>query len=208
MHIDTATPDMPHKLQDILGRIALPLLMFLAVLTGILLLSYWLLLPRWTQVSVGGNLLGPDEAEAYAVELLEEVTAREHSRLLIALPLHDDTYAALRGRRAAMPDLKELREQIADAARRGSPGDTPDAVRIETVSFDAEASKLTIGGIVGGVGPRSMTVLAYFTEVVGQLPFVHEVIPPAFERREDPEIGFTSPFTLTLVLKNVSSPAQ
>lgn len=202
MYTNPLIENGPLRTREILNRIALPMLLFLTVLTAVLLISRWMLLPQWTQVSIAGKLLGPEEADAYKTMLETEVDVREASRLAIVLPIRDQDYTTLRDRRTAMPELHEIREQMVEAARRGSPEDAPDAVQINSVMFNADARTLTIGGDVGGVGPRSMTVLAYFTEVLGAIPFVETVTPPAFDRIEDPKAGFYSPFSITLTLKD------
>jgi hypothetical protein len=176
------------------------MLLFLLVLTGLLLLSYFLLLPGWTRVQIAGTVLGPSEAVAYAEELQHDLADREAVRLNLALPMHDETYERLRGDRSALPQLRNLRDALLQAARQGSPEDAPQAVRIDAMSFDAGERLLTVEGDVSGVGPRSMTVLAYFTDRLGELPFASQVVPPAFERREDDGVVH-SPFVIDIVLK-------
>lgn len=208
MHTNPAAAYGPLKLREILHRIALPLLLFLAVLTGVLMLSWWMLLPRWTQVNIAGSVMGPREATEYLKTLEADVEAREKSRLAVVIPVRDELYAALRDVRASLPEMETLRQTITDAARRGSPEDVPNAVAVDAVAFHADNRTLTVSGAVGGVGPRSITVLAYFTDILRQLPFAESVTPPEFGRVEDEKAGFYSPFTITIALKNTSVSAE
>lgn len=191
----------PTKLSshEILGRMAMPLLLFLSILTALLALSWLLLLPRWTKIPVGGDLLSPSEADAYVHTLESELALEEASRLNHVIPAEDPVYAALAEERRNLPGLLELRDEVLQAARRSSP-DAPDAIAIDRFALDGAAGRVTIAGEVGGVGPRSITILAHFVDVLQELSFVQEVIPPSFTRVDDPKTGPFSPFEITLVL--------
>jgi hypothetical protein len=79
--------------------------------------------------------------------------------------------------------------------------DQPDAISIDSFEYDGEKKSIRLSGVVGNVGPRSMTVLATFVDSLIDMSIVDTLDRPLFTRSEDPHRGFISPFTLTFFVK-------
>lgn len=184
-------------------RLGLSLLLFSGSLTLLLFLSWLFVLPRFTQFVVQGEerpataLIA--EREALERKLREALEKRD--RLL--LPVHDETYAMLRrarDNRASSLDIwNHLRSRAAAAA--GSPA----AIALEEIAIDTRANTVRLAGDVRNVGPRSMTILAQFTEALRGVSFVASLTPPAFTREEEKDGTFHSPFSLAFSLRPSAS---
>lgn len=186
---------VPAKDPSILARIALPLLLFTGILCALLLLSYALLLPRFTRVDVMGKRLSPREVIEHRNQLTASLHALEEDRSTLILPFIDPLFDALKSLRGATPSLTVIHRELADAAART--GEASGTILLSSLSFDVETREVRVSGDVRHVGPRSMTLLASFIEQVESLPMVTALVRPAFAREEDPQIGFHSPFTFT-----------
>ena len=181
----------------ILQRIALPFFLFAAVLAGVLLLSWFLILPVYTAVDVGGAKHSVESLRAFRADLLSNIETAEADRSQYILPVHDAAYRALRHRREERTSFLSLLDNLFDIA--SSVYAQPDAVHLSRVSYHAADRTLDVDGDVRFVGPRSMTVLAEFVEAAKK-HFVAEAALPRFVREEQEGIGPHSPFTFSLSL--------
>jgi hypothetical protein len=185
-------PSAPQPLQEILRRTALPLLLFAGVLFSLLLLSYILLLPRFTRLhKADGTALSPRAIAQYERSLAADLTAQEEERIRLVLPVNDDTFDMLKERKRVL-SLPDVKEQLIQAAARL--GETQETVVFTRIAIDGDA--VTAEGDVRNVGTRSMTVLAAYIEELTQLPFVSDLERPGFSREQLPDGSFRSPFTL------------
>jgi hypothetical protein len=186
-------------LHVIARRIALPLVLFSAVFLGLLILSWGLLLPSLTQVTVGGVERDARSIVAYHNQLAAQVSdavERRHETITSSL---GGQYEILKERKYTSPSFFEVRESIQNIIASLVPG-IPDSVFLSASYFSSEDRILSLKGYVHNVGPRSMTVLAQLVESVERLPSVISLKRPRFDRREDPDIGFYSPFHLQISL--------
>lgn len=194
---NTETPASPQPLQSILRRIAPPLLLFSAVLFGLLLLSYSFVLPRFTRLhKADGAALSPRAIARYEKTLAASLLEQEEERVRLVLPVNNGAYAALKEEKRAF-SLLELEEQLVQtAARLGEPAGT---VSIARLSLEGDAVHME--GDVRNVDTRSMTVLAAYVEELQELPFVADLQRPVFTREQLPDGGFRSPFVIRFTLK-------
>lgn len=189
----------PHSVTDVLARIAWPLLFFSIVLFGLLALSWTLLLPRYTSIAVGDTLRTPEQLVRYKAELEATIAAKEEDRRKLVLAVHDESYDALKDRRRSRLSILELQDALTDAVKKITNKDG--TVQWSGLTYDPDAKTLTVQGDIRNVDTRSMTVLAEFTESLKTLPFVASNTTPVFTRQEDKDIGFHSPFEITITLK-------
>ncbi len=184
---------------EILWRISAPLCLFCAVLAGLLTLSWTLLLPRYTQIEVGGVLREAREIRQYRDSLTAQVTAREEERKQAVLAVNDPRFEALKKNRRSQVPLDTLRRLLTEHAKSVTGKDN--AILWTAFTYEPKKNALVIQGDVRNSGTASMTVLAEFAQSLKTLPFVSATTTPAFTREEDPAIGFHSPFTITLTIK-------
>lgn len=193
----------PLPARDVLQRIAIPLLVFLLVFLGLLLLSFFLLLPRMLQVDVGGSLLSRYELREQTENILASITSLEEERTEFLRPLHDEEiFIAVRNIRSN-PPVTLLLKEIQRVADRIVPG-RKDVVRIVDWEFSAKESFFQISGVVHNVGTRSMTVLSQLLVELEGLSFVASIDAPEFHREGTAASGFSSPFALRLFLHSSS----
>ena len=202
-HILSASPTS--SLRAILERSMGPLLLFLAVLCGLLLLSWMLLLPRFTQLEVEGKKMGAGELHRYRQELQATLSTLEQHRTVLALPVQDPDFLRLMQQKQAHLTAQDVRSRLHLAAARVS--DVPDAILLSRFSFDVASGAVEVEGDVRNVGPRSMTVLAAFIDQVEQMPEVSELTRPAFQRSDDGDGGFHSPFHFVFFVKQAVPPS-
>lgn len=189
-------PTVNHEpLRRIAERIALPLFLFAAVMFGLLLLSWALLLPRFTHIEVNGSLLSPAEVLAYEGRLAEELRELEDTRNRLVLPVQDETYRSLLDAKRRDRSVLGIIEELDRIARGVS--DVADSIVIDSLSVDVSTRAVVLTGDVRNVGPRSMTLLASFVEAVEKSSIVTDLEHPAFTRTEAPGIGFHSPFSFS-----------
>jgi hypothetical protein len=188
----------PVQPADLLRRIAAPFFLFSLVLTTLLLLSWFLLLPRFTHVAVNGSLADAPELAAYRSSLQAQISAQEEKRDSFVLPFHDADYENLKAAKIDEPLFPTIWNDVRQVANGLNP--TPDAIHFDRVSFDQAKNVVTLDGDVRFVGPRSMTLLAAFTESLKGIPSVSSVDLPSYRRSDDPGLGLHSPFTIVLHL--------
>lgn len=199
-HLGGAVP----SLKEAGERLAFPLFLFSLILFCFLLLSWIFLLPYISQVRIGGERTSVHQLQSYHRELTDRLARAEDSRERTILPILDPLYRELRSKKIAMPSFFQAHEKVRHIAARVVP-DTADAVTIERLHFVADTGALDIYGRTGHVGPRSMTVLAQFTDALLQSHFIASLSHPAFTRHEDAS-GFFSPFLIRAELSLSSIP--
>ncbi len=187
---------------DIIRRMAFPFFLFTTVLAALLTLSWLLLVPRLTQVSVGGSVRSMGELEEYTQSLSEDISLLETKRTAFLLPIHHDMYERIKTMKRSRDRFQDLRFELRRVITELIP-DNRNAITISGIYFDADTHSAEVRGEVRSVGPRSMTVLARFIEDIQRISFVSEVTSSRFTRKEHPEGGFYSPFTLRILLDNV-----
>ena len=192
-------PPAPVPIRRIVERTALPLLLFSTVLTGLLLLSYFLLLPRFAEIEVGGERRNVSELKSYRSALLAEIATAEKERSALVLPTRPAIFKTLLAERRAVPSLVTVRNLVATEA--AATVEQKDAVHLSAISIDAPGKSVELSGDVRFVGPSSMTVLAQFTDRLTHLSVFSSVAQPDYVREEDPVIGFHSPFRFTAQIR-------
>lgn len=198
---------MEHKelsVGDILRRTAFPFLLFSTVLAALLILSWLLLVPRVRTTEIGGTVRNIAELQEYKNALEEEIDTLESRRMAFLLPVHNDLYTSIQTMKRKRDRFEDVRRALSRVRRDLLP-DNPDSIHIAAISYNADTRIAQVRGEVSQVGPRSMTVLARFIEKIENIPFVIEVRSSRFERNQDSDGNFYSPFVLHIQLNNVSS---
>lgn len=188
-------------MSNVPARLAIPLVVFSAVLSLALSLSWWFFLPRLAGVPLHGELMYGSSLVRFYADLHDQVNALEEVRNQLVLPGQDPLSQFLRQLRRVDVPFAPLLAAVTRSAEQVVP-DRPDAVLLEFLQYDAEKNRLVLIGDVRHVGPRSMTVLAEFIETLRGVPGVEAVEHQRFTREEDATIGFHSPFTLLLHLRS------
>lgn len=178
----------------ILTRVSSGLLLFSAVFAGVLLLSWYFLLPRLTQLKLQGQTVSLSAILPYEQTLRAQITELETKRTTLVLPVQDATYDALKVQSLCYPLPQDIAHTLQTAAAQMG----ENVVHVASSAYSADGS-VTLSGEVRNVGPRSMTVLAQFVKEVEKLPMVDSITTPAFVRENGPS-GYFSPFTFTLTL--------
>ena len=195
-------PKLPAPRPDfsaVLWRFAWPFLIFSVVLAALLGLSWFFLLPRFTQIAIGGTTRNVGGLKQYKAELTAQIAAAEDNRRQLVLAVHDPQYDALKEERRTRMPLDQVRRLITDHATAFA--GKADVIHIDAFTGDSEHNTVTIRGDVRNSGVRSMTVLAGYVTSLKQQPFVAAATTPAFSRDEKPGIGPFSPFTITITLQ-------
>jgi hypothetical protein len=169
---------------------------FTAVLTGSLLLSWVLLLPRFTRFTIGEQTLSPramaDRERALHAQLLN----MEQKRSVLVLPFRDALLTHIKQTKHALPSVRDIRQSLhRTIALHG----TPAPVKLETIIVDIAQRHVEVRGMVTA-GSSSLTVLAAFLDDLEALPFVHDLQRPALIRQDDPTHGIIAPFLLSFTL--------
>ncbi len=180
----------------ILHSVSIPLFIFAAVLTALLLLSITLFLPLFTQVKVAGVERDARSLLTYKAQLAAQVATLELERDTSVLPLNDPAYDALKAERRTPSSFIAMREEVIHSAKSLSPVD--DAIHLNAITL--EQGTLVLEGDVRNVGPRSLTLLSEFTEGCKNFSFTASVTPPLYTRKDDPVVGVHSPFRIVLRL--------
>lgn len=187
----------PQTLSAIFGRVADPLLLFSGSLCALLLLSWILVLPRFTSVErPDGTAMTPRAVVAYTKKLTAELVAAEAERTTLVRAVNDEGYRVLVDGRASTLSPTDIEQHLRQAAARL--GEREAGIIFTRISI--HGSRVTVEGDVRGVGARSMTVLAAFIDSVDDLPFITDFERPAFTRETLPDGSMHSPFTLTFDL--------
>lgn len=177
----------------------MPFFLFSAVLFGLLILSWILLLPHFTRIEIAGSLHTIDSLRVHREELQQETEVAEQKRSEHVLAVRDETFLALRSAKHHTASFQTLRALLLSVA--GESAEQPDAVHLSEITYNRGEGIVQIRGDVRFVGPRSMTILAQFIERLQQQPLIAAVSMPRFVREDDPKIGPHSPFAITVTLR-------
>lgn len=189
----------PHKFGDIARRTALSFFLFSVVLTALLMLSWFLLVPELTQVHVGGEVRDVAQLKMYKNEIERDIKDLEAKRTAFLLPRHHELYTRIKSVKDERDQFQDLRRELNRVIKELVPNRN-DVVVISGFEFDAATRTAKITGDIRNSGPRSMTVLARFAEDVQNINFVVDVKSSRYVRKQDPNLGFYSPFTLHVLL--------
>ncbi|MBU0766764.1 hypothetical protein KKF55_03205 [Patescibacteria group bacterium] len=187
------------SLRHILKRVALPFLLFSAVLFGFLTLSWYLILPSLTTIEVSGQQRDTMQLKKYVLDLQANVLEMEDVRRDLVTPLRSGLYGAAKEFKSSVSSPLLLRSQIFEIAADLVP-DQKDTIHISVLRYSQSKSTLHLEGRVQNVGPRSMTILAQFIESLKELEWVSDINLPRFTRELDVEKGYFSPFVFQLQL--------
>ncbi len=182
-----------------LSRAACPFFLFAACLTLLLFLSWNMLLPRFAKVEVSGKDWNAEELASHRSLLTASILQSERRRRSSVLSVDDDQYQALKAARTEPLSLERVTAEIEAQAALAAGSDAK--ILLQSVEYDIAQQSVVATGDVRGVGPRSMTVLASFTEILAKSALIESLDPPRFERRDDAGIGPHSPFIITLRLR-------
>lgn len=177
-------------------RTAHPFLIFTSALLGVLTVS-WFIFPFFARVEVGGELRDADGIRSYHQEVKDHLQNLETQREAFVLSPQDPLYGALKDKKRTRSSFHHIRTTLENIAQN-IVSDRHDSVSLDSVRYDGLRNAVRITGVVRNVGPRSMTVVAQLVDAMVDMPFVDSVEHPTFVRNEDPDIGFYSPFTITL----------
>jgi predicted CopG family antitoxin len=190
-----------HSFGDIARRTAFSFFLFSVVLTALLAVSWFILVPELTRVEIGGSVRGLQELQAYKVDLEGQIVALESQRGSFLLPVDHDLYQKLKQLKDERMKFQELRREIRQVIKELVPGRT-DVVILSGFYFDASKNVGEIHGEIVNIGPRSMTVLAQFVEDINNIPVVMNVETSRYTRQEGQKPGsFFSPFTLRITIR-------
>lgn len=198
----SAQPVPPPR--EIFRRVLLQLLLFALVLTTLLLLSWFLLIPGFGRIEIGGTVRGIAELTEHRNHLTADIAALRERRDATLLPLRDSSYGRLVHVKASSPHFLTLHGQIQEVAGRLVP-EEPAVVSIDVMRFHASTLTFEIAGRIERVGPRSMTVLAQFIEELRAIPGVNALQGARFTREQDASGEFFSPFQLSLTFNGDQS---
>ncbi|MDD5102904.1 MAG: hypothetical protein PHX93_00725 [Candidatus Peribacteraceae bacterium] len=181
--------------REVLRRVLFPFALFGIVLLSLLVLSWYLLLPRFTRVELHGVSQDSARLQTYVQGIQDETKTMEDKRLALILPLDQSPYGILVQEKMSQPSLLSFHEQLKNVASTFLP-EQSQAVVIASISYEREVVILT--GDVRNVGLQSMAVLAQFVSAIRAMPGVERVDFPSFTRERDEHIGFHSPFTIRI----------
>ncbi|MDO8468724.1 MAG: hypothetical protein Q7S29_03120 [Candidatus Peribacter sp.] len=181
--------------REVLRRVLFPFALFSVVLLLLLVLSWYLLLPRFIRVELHGVPQDPSALQAYVQGVQDETKKMEEKRTALILPLDHSPYGVLVQEKMSQPSLLAFHEQLQNVARTFLP-EQPQAVLLLSISYERDSVVLT--GDVRNVGLQSMAVVAKYVEAVRAMPGIERVDFPSFTRERDEKIGFHSPFTIRI----------
>ena len=185
------------KTAKVVRRIIISTFLFTTVFTGTLLVSEIFILPRLTRVEIEGSANSVSDVQQYHSDLTASLSKLEQERNFYVLPLQNELFSAMKEIKYGQKDYVIQKEMLGKAADDFfMEGER--VVFLYSMHFDAQDSTLEVRGDVRNVGPRSMTILAQFTESVRSLPFVSSVQNPRFSREYSEELGAYSPFVLRI----------
>jgi hypothetical protein len=183
----------------ILQRIAVPFALFSSVLTVLLLASTLVVLPRFTRVEVNDTSYSALELQQRRAELEAHLADLERKRDQLVLATNIPLYRTVKERKNAAAPPLAVWSLLKDLAK--SVVTQNDAVHLSSLRYRPQEQQVEASGDVRFCGPRSMTVLAEFVELLTKNERVTGLSRPQFIREVDSAIGPHSPFTLSFTLK-------
>jgi len=191
---------MSVAMPDTAGRPALPkrlagsILLFLAAFGGIGTISRYVLLPQLLTLQIGDTSVLATEVADLEQEIRRTAEAVADKRDALILPGQDELSRALRADQELALPIPLLEKELKILAHRASGSEG--SIVFHKLHYHAPDQRVSLRGDVRNVGPRSMTVLAQFTDLLERHEGVTAMEPPLFVREEDPVAGFHSPFSL------------
>lgn len=190
-----------HKaLGEIVRRTSMPFLVFAIVLAGLLLLSWFLLLPGLTHVQVAGSEKSIAELVAYKKNLSDKITGLEKQRDAALLPSQDAMYRKIIAIKEDRLRFQQIRQEVTRTARTFLSG-FPDVIAFHSLTYNAAGGTVKLTGRVHDVGLQSMTVEAQFVDALKHISFVRDVRSSRYAREKDENGKYISPFTIQLSIK-------
>lgn len=184
----------PQPLFVIVERMATPLLIFSGSLLSLVLLSWFFLLPKFTNVErPDGAAMSPSAIASYTRTLSAQMLEAEKHRTMLIRTVNDETYRTLIDDRSASPTSLDIEHLLRQSAARLA--EQEGGIIFSRITV--EKTQVTVEGDVRNVGTRSMTVLAALIDLVEQLPTVTQMQRPAFTRQTLPDGTMHSPFVFT-----------
>lgn len=190
----------PHSFGDIARRTALSFFLFAAVLTLLLSLSWYLLVPGLTRVEVGGSVRGMQELKEYKMNLDAQISTLKQQRSTFLRPVEHDLYQKVKVLQQERLGYQQLRRNVHTAISELVPG-KKNAVSLSGFYYNGSQKQAEIRGRVHNVGPRSMTVLAEFVEKLDRIPGIITIDASKYTREETADHEFYSPFTIRFQLQ-------
>lgn len=188
---------IPHTFGNIVRRTAFSFFLFAAVLTALLSLSWYLLVPELTRVELQGNVLGIQDLKSYKYALEQQIVSLEKQRSSYLLPANDDLYHRLKSLKKDRSKYQDLRNAITKTIRDMFP-ERRDVIQLTSFRFDSVKNIAELRGTVTNIGTRSMTVLAEFVEAIDRIPMILSIETSRYTRQETGDGNFASPFTIRL----------
>ena len=188
-----------HTFGDIARRTAFSFFLFALVLTALLTLSWYLLVPELTRTEVGGEVRGLSELKEYKSDLEAQISSLEGERGFFLRPVDHDLYDQLKRMKSDRLKFQELRSDIGKAMVNLVP-DQPDVVALSGFYYDGQHNTAEISGRIQNVGPRSMTVLAQFVDDLHRIESIISINSSRYTREQDSDNNFYSPFRIRLNL--------
>ncbi len=176
---------------------------FSATLAVALLISATVGLPLLASVATGAATT-PGRVHERSAELSRQIAALEARRLMLVHPLSGSLYGTLLAERTQDRAWRVALNAVQQLAATFPADDGGAAVQITQIQLENDSGSLVLNGTVRGVGTRSMTVLAQFSEALQTLPNIETVQSPRFQRELDPN-GPYSPFMIHLLLQRESA---
>ena len=191
------TSEQSVKTAKVVRRVVVSFFLFTTVFTGILLISELFVLPRLTRVEIDGTERSVSDVKELHTKLSASLIELEEERNKYVLPLQNELWNIMKSIKYDQSGFVIQKERVERAAD-DFVMERKKVVFIDSLHFDAETNVLNVRGDVRNVGPRSMTILAQFTESVRALPFVSSVQNPNYSREYSEEKGTHSPFVLRI----------
>ena len=196
-HTSTSSDRLP-SIGALLTKLSLPFALFSSVLTAVLVLSWVFVLPKLTSVEVEGKIQSSMDLDVYVYNLRSQLTELEDARRKFVTPLQGSLYSEMVAQKVDTPMFSLYKSHIAEVAGNMS---AKNSVNLRSMVFNTRTSSLLVSGAIENVGPRSMTILAEYTSLLRELPFVESVVSPSFKRQKNSDGEFYSPFEINLSLR-------
>lgn len=175
-------------------RLARSILLFTAVFGATLGVSRQFLLPQLMTLRIGETSVLATDVANLEQKLTLTVRTIEQQRDRLVLPGQDELSRVRRAEQQTVFSIEFLEDEMKLLAHRASGSDG--SVVFHKIHYDAQTRRVSVRGDVRDVGPRSMTVLAQFTDFLEHHEGVLAIEPPLFVREHDEQTGFHSPFSI------------
>lgn len=189
-----------HSFGDIARRSAFSFFLFSAVLLGLLLLSWYLLVPELSRVEVGGQVRGITEVREYKTDLEAQILSLESRRGTFLQPVRNPVYQRVKSLKQNRSKFQSVRSDLNRIMTTLVP-EQKNAVLLTGFYFDTIRNKVELRGHIHNVGPRSMTVLAQFIDALHREEEIIDVQTSRFTRLQWTDGSFYSPFIIILTVR-------